>query len=353
MVSSPVIPHPMLRSLITSMMMILLILSFLVSFSFLSIPELSPRILSQADNNAITKHPADQNQSSIFVHAIQSSNNSTVLLQLLANRFENRINEAASLLELTSKLPQVRNTQHVSSIGEEFMGIPKNLDLEKRKIAQYILKQDKNIDSIFFLTPNGDIYIGEPFSDQQQLPRLNFADRDWYKGVTILHDTYISAVFLSAAIHIPAVAIAVPVYADNTGNDDDDDDDDASISSPILGYWVGIVNLNRVKEDIATTTLDFVSSNSSQILLIVDHNGTEVLGIKNSDVHYTSPSTSSTPKNQELKSFANLESVKNALNGKSGSTVEVIDSSKATIYYYPVEVLHHTWAVLLILPSQL
>jgi hypothetical protein len=348
MVSSPDILHPMLRSLITSMMMILLILSFLVSFSFLSIPELSPGILSQAYNNAITKHPADQNQSSIFVHAIQSSNNSTVLLQLLANRFENRINEAASLLELTSKLPQVRNTQHVSSISEEFMGIPENLDLEKRKIAQDILKQDKNIDSIFFLTPKGDIYIGEPFSDQQQLPRLNFADRDWYKGVTLLHDTYISAVFLSAAIHIPAVAIAVPVYADNTGNDDD-----ASISSPILGYWVGIVNLNKVKEDIASTTLDFVSSNSSQILLIVDHNGTEVLSIKNSDVHYTSPSSSSTPKNQELKSFANLESVKNALNGKSGLTVEVIDSSKATIYYYPVEVLHHTWAVLLILPSQL
>lgn len=348
MVSSPDIPHPMPRSLITSMMMILLILSFLVSFSFLSIPELSPRILlSQADNNAITKRPADQNQSSIFVHAIQNRNNSTVLLQLLANRFENRINEAASLLELTSKLPQVRNTQHVSSISEEFMGIPENLDLEKRKIAQYILKQDKNIDSIFFLTPKGDIYIGEPFSDQQQLPRLNFADRDWYKGVTILHDTYISAVFLSAAIHIPAVAIAVPVYADNTGNDDD-----ASISSPILGYWVGIVNLNRVKEDIATTTLDFVSSNSSQILLIVDHNGTEVLGIKNSDAHYNSPSSSSSPKNQELKSFANLESVKNALNGKSGSTVEVIDSSKATIYYYPVKVPHHTWAALLILPSQ-
>jgi hypothetical protein len=349
MVSSPDIPHPMLRSLITSMMMIiLLILSFLISFSFLSIPELSPRILSEADNNTISKGPADQNQSSIFVHAIQSSNNSTVLLQLLANSFENKINEAASLLELTSKLPQVRNTQHIGSISEEFMGIPENLDLEKRKIAQDILKQDKNIASIFFLTPKGDIYIGEPFSDQQQLPRLNFADRDWYKGVTILYDTYLSAVFLSAAIHIPAVAIAVPVYADNTGNHDDE----SFISSPILGYWVGIVNLNRVKEDIATTTLDFVNSNSSQILLIVDHNGTEVLDIKNSDVYYTSPSSSSSPKTQELKSFANLESVKNALNGKSGSIVEVIDSSKATIYYYPVEVLHQTWAVLLILPFQ-
>lgn len=218
----------------------------------------------------------------------------------------------------------------------------------RKKIAQYILKQDKNIASIFFLTPKGDIYIGEPFSDQQQLPRLNFADRDWYKGVTIVHDTYLSAVFLSPAIYIPAVAIAVPVYADNTGNHDDE----SFISSPILGYWVGIVNLNRVNEDIATTTLDFVNSNSSQILLIVDHNGTEVLDIKNSDVYYTSPSSSSSPKTQELKSFANLESVKNALNGKSGSIVEVIDSSKATIYYYPVEVLHQTWAVLLILPFQ-
>jgi hypothetical protein len=85
------------------------------------------------------------------------------------------------------------------------MGIPQDLDLQKRNIAQYILEQDKDIATIFFLTPKGDIYIGEPYSDQQQLPRLNYADRDWYKGVTRTNDTYVSAVFLSAAIHVPAI----------------------------------------------------------------------------------------------------------------------------------------------------
>jgi hypothetical protein len=89
----------------------------------------------------------------------------------LANILETRINGTA-LLELTSKLPQVRNVQYINSITEEFMGIPQNLDSEKRKIAQYIIEQNKDIASIFFLTPTGDIYIGEPFSDQ--LHHLHF-----------------------------------------------------------------------------------------------------------------------------------------------------------------------------------
>ena len=41
--------------------------------------------------------------------------------------------------------------------------------------------------------PNGNIYMGEPYSHQKQLPRLNYVDRDWYKGVTALNNTYISA----------------------------------------------------------------------------------------------------------------------------------------------------------------
>jgi hypothetical protein len=70
------------------------------------------------------------------------------------------------------------------------MGIPGNLDLPKRKIAQEA--KDRDFGSIYFTMPNGNIYIGEPFSNQKQLPRLNYADRDWYKGVTALNNTYIS-----------------------------------------------------------------------------------------------------------------------------------------------------------------
>jgi hypothetical protein len=75
----------------------------------------------------------------------EATSDSTLLLvlQLLGNILETRINETAALLELTSKLPEVRNVQYVNSITEESMGIPQNLDSEKRKIAQYVLEQSK------------------------------------------------------------------------------------------------------------------------------------------------------------------------------------------------------------------
>ena len=36
----------------------------------------------------------------------------------------------------------------------------------------------------FFTTPKADIYLGEPFFQQEQLQRLNYADSEWYKGIT-------------------------------------------------------------------------------------------------------------------------------------------------------------------------
>ena len=77
------------------------------------------------------------------------------------------------------------------------MGIPANMDLPKGKITQDILARDKDTRNIYFLTPDADVYFGEPFSYQKQLPRLNYADRDWYKGVTATNNTYISSVFMS------------------------------------------------------------------------------------------------------------------------------------------------------------
>ena len=120
-------------------------------------------------------------------------------------------------------------------ITEKFMGIPQNLDSQKRDIARDILEKNKDIASIFFVIPKGDTYIGEPYPDQQQLPRLNYADRDWYKGVTRTNDTYTSAVFLSAATRVPSIAIAVPVY----GNSMESGSVNANVnqtSSPTVGY---------------------------------------------------------------------------------------------------------------------
>jgi hypothetical protein len=302
-------------------------------------PENQSRFSKTMEQQAITEEEEEAT----------SDSTSLLVLQLLANILETRINGTAALLELTSKLPEVTNVQHVSSITEESMGIPQNLDSEKRKVAQYILDQSKDIASIFFTTPTGDVYMGEPFSDQKQLPKLNYADRDWYKGVTKLNNTYVSAVFLSAAIHAPAIAIAVPVYGNNTGNGADNNNVNYLLS-PILGYWVGIVDLSRIKGDL--TALGLHSGNGR--ILFVDHNGTQVLdtiyrNVSSSQSSSEPPSSSS--KSHELESYGYLESVNNALNGEHGSITEMINGTTMTIHYYPLQITPHTWAALLIKPS--
>ena len=93
-------------------------------------------------------------QNKTGLDAMENSNINT-LLELLSTIVETRIDGTATLLELTSKLPEVKNIQYVNSIDEKFMGIPPDLDLQKRNIARYILEQDKDIATISFLRQKG------------------------------------------------------------------------------------------------------------------------------------------------------------------------------------------------------
>ena len=140
------------------------------------------------------------------------------------------------------------------------MGIPSNMDIQGRKIAKDILNRDEDFGSVYFTTPKGDIYFGEPYADQKQLPKLNYADRDWYKGVTSTKNTYISSIFTSASIHAPATAIAVPVYSNVIAGN--------STKSHLSGYWVGILNLRSINDIIKKLDL-----NQNERILVVDHTG--------------------------------------------------------------------------------
>ena len=323
----------MIRNFLLS---ILILLSSAFVLLYLESP---PKVIAQTGTAIATK---------------QDGGNMSIILKLLSDVIETRINKSSSLLELTSKLPEVTNVSYANMITEKFMGIPQSLDLQKRNIARNILEKDKDIASIFFLIPKGDTYMGEPYPDQQQLPRLNYADRDWYKGVTRTNDTYTSAVFLSAAIHVPAIAIAVPVYGNNIESNVGIKVNQTSLPS-IVGYWVGIINPMRINENLS----DFNLLNSNNKVLLIDHNGTRVFeSLPWSRINVTSlpSSSSSSPlsnnQNQNQRSFSYLQSVQNALEGQSGSTGELIDGIKTTIYYYPVQIHPHTWALLLLQTSK-
>jgi hypothetical protein len=341
----------MIRNFLLSILILILIL--LSAFIFLYL-ESSPKIIAQTEIATTTKQPqlsSDQNHTLAETTKIIEGGNMSILSKLLSNVIETRINKSSSLLELTSKLSEVTNVSYANMITEKFMGIPQNLDLQKRDIARNILEKDGDIASIFFLIPKGDTYMGEPYLDQQQLPRLNYADRDWYKGVTRTNDTYTSAVFLSAAIHVPAIAIAVPVYGNSIENNVGIKVNQTS--PPIVGYWVGIIDPVRINEDLSGFNL----LNSNNKILLIDHNGTRVFeSLPWSKINVTSSSSSSLSdsqnQNQSLRSFSYLQSVQNALEGQSGSTVELIDGVKTTIYYYPVQIYPHTWALLLLQTSK-
>jgi hypothetical protein len=288
---------------------------------------------SDSFSSSSNQNPITKKQNNMLTPTAAAQHN---VVKLLADIVSNRLHDAVNLLEITSIDPIIQNVPFANFITKKYMGIPANIDMPKRIIAQDILARDKDIRNIYFLIPNADIYFGEPFSYQQQLPRLNYADRDWYKGVTAANSTYISAVFMSASIHAPAIAIATPVYAlqdNNTTNNK------ATNSHKLIsGYWVGILDLPSIQRSIKNLNLT-----NDERIVVVDQNGTAI-------VDY-SPSSSAANNNNissaKLEDLGYLNSVKEVRKGNAGSTFETVNGTKILSIYQPIELDNRFWGVVL------
>jgi hypothetical protein len=236
----------------------------------------------------------NRSQTSNFLNKLPlNTTDKFTILNLFANLLDSKISRAVDDLEISSRDETLREVQFLKNVSSNYNGIHSILDLDKKNLAKDILQRNTDIASIFFVLPNGDIYLGEPYMDQEQLPRINFADREWYKGVVKNNQTYISSIFMSASINAPAIAIAVPVYSPTSNLDSQVD------SSSLSGYWVGIINLKSLEDFFESLSL----INQDQFILI-DHNGTEFLDNRNSKI---GPAHSSSHENESsLSSSDNL-----------------------------------------------
>jgi hypothetical protein len=254
----------------------------------------------------------------------------SLLLKLLADNLESRLNKSAAILEITGELPQVKNTSYAGSISSELHGIPEDLDIAKRIIARDILASDKDFEAIFFLMPNGDMYMDEPYPRQQNLIGNNFAFRDYYKGAVSTGDTYLGNVIISASSGLPQSIIAVPLYSsasDNIGSRDNTN------NMTLLGIWSGGINLTKFSE-----TLQSLNLTDGERIVYVDQNGQKV-----ADSNKQSFGTN------QNESFANLQVFNNALQEqKLGSGMEMINGTRMLVFYEPVQFHSTTWAVLLL-----
>ena len=243
------------------------------------------------------------------------------------------MNKSAAILEITGELPQVKSVSYANSISSKLHGIPKDLDIAKRKLAQDILASDKDLQLIFFLMPNGDTYMEEPYSRQQNLTGNNFAFRDYYKGAVSTGDTYLGNIVISASSGLPQSNIAVPLYSsssDNNGNRNN------SNSLTLLGVWSGGLNLTVFSE-----TLQSLNLTNGERIVYVDQNGQKV-----------ADSNKQSFKTNQNESFANLQAFNNALQEqKPGSAIEIINGIRMLVFYEPVQFHSTTWAVLLFKPS--
>jgi hypothetical protein len=279
-------------------------------------------------------------------HPVNITDKSTILV-LFASLIKDKISNIVDILEISSKDKALMNVPFIKNVSSEYNGISSSLDLDKRNLGKDILQRNKDLASIFFVLPNGDIYLGEPFSHQEQLPRINFADREWYKGVTKSNQTYISSIFLSASVNAPALAIAVPIYLSVNGLDNQ------TSSSTLNGYWVGIINLRSLQDIFESLFLK-----TKDQFVLIDHNGTELLDTKKYNLEVvnttrfenepTSRSLSKMTQQVNLETFDRFDTIKDALSDSETRYNSTNLDNGMWMIWESIKIKNSIWYVVLI-----
>jgi hypothetical protein len=199
-------------------------------------------------------------------HALTQTKNNTqsviTITRLLANSLENHVEKAGAILNVTSKLPQVRNVSFAHLLNQTLItlhGIPKDADIQKRQVAQNILSNYKDLQIIIFIMPNGDIYFDEPYSRQQISTTTNLAFRDYFQGVTRTHDIYLGDPSTSASSGQLQSVIAVPVYS-------------LKDNSTLVGIWSGGIDFGVLSKELQSLNL----TADGKRVVYVGHNGQKI-----------------------------------------------------------------------------
>jgi signal transduction histidine kinase len=240
-------------------------------------------------------------------------------VEILADDAQLRIDKVASALQTTSNLPALTTVTNASLISNNLHGIPRSAEQEKRQIAKQLLSSYGELDYVFFLLPNGDMYFLEPFDQQVNLTLNNFAFRDYYKGLMSTHAQYLSEAYVSNNNNHLVAAIATPVYSQT--------------NHALLGIWVGTLNLRAMDESLGTIVL---GKNAN--IIYVDQNGHIVA---NSDVNDNENTTIS---------FQQLQNYQNATDGKPKTLIEIVGGTKMFISYFPLKVFSNTWTIICVQP---
>jgi len=241
----------------------------------------------------------------------------------LASRFQLRIEDATKVLQVAAANDEFLAINDADKVSEDYKGIPIGLEERKRDVARDILELYGSFETIALALPNGDIYFVEPYDRQLSLPRLNYADREWYSGPIKTGQPYAADALVSTATNHRVIPIAVPVYSA----------DDSSLT----GIMVGAMDLELLEQQLR---MELNLSNNNRVIYVDDRgNAIEDVSERTIDT-FTA-----------IESMAHLQSVKNVIAGQSGNLIEDVDGVKTLTIYRPMVIDGRDWGVLVMQPT--
>jgi hypothetical protein len=95
----------------------------------------------------------------------------------------------------------------------------------------------------------------------------------------------------------------------------------------LVGIWAGGLNLRAFSKSLQSLNLT-----NNERIVYVDYHGQKI--------------ADSNKKQAINESFANLQSFKNAIAGKSGSIIETINGTKMFVSYHAVNAIQTRWVIL-------
>jgi hypothetical protein len=237
-----------------------------------------------------------------------------LLANILSNNLVNYLNESASIMKLTSMIPDVSTVVFENKINSSLHGISNMDDVKKRQIADNILHYSDALEAITFLMPNGDMYLEEPYARQLDLSRNNFASRDYYQGAIETKQAFLDNAIVSSSTGETVSLISIPIYSQK--------------NQSLLGIWSGVLNFSKFNNKFQSLNLpDNIRA------VYVDGNGQKI-----GDSNSLSSNTS--------ESFVELDSFKNGKAGKAGNGTETINGTTYLVSYSPPSILSKTWVVM-------
>lgn len=176
-----------------------------------------------------------------------------VLADFISHTFSDKLNTVQQIAD-NSLFQEFLFTDQAND--EKPFGISKDLELDKRRNLQTVLYYNPIFSGIGLFLPNGDVYLAEPYTVQQNLTDKNFSFRDWYEGALTTNLPYVSETYITQYTDQKTVAMSAPII---NGND-----------------TVGIVQATLDLQDMDAIVDDVSLSNEAEIY-IVDQNKNIVL----------------------------------------------------------------------------